>query len=68
MTDEKIARINELYKKAKEVGLNDQEKEEQSELRKEYVAAMKASLVANLENTAMIDEKGNKTKLSRKQK
>ena len=39
MTDEKIARINALAKKAKTEGLTDAEKKEQQELRAEYVDA-----------------------------
>ena len=36
MTDEKIQRINELYKKSKTVGLTDAEKKEQKVLRREF--------------------------------
>lgn len=35
-----IERINELAKKAKTVGLTDEEKEEQAKLRKEYVQSV----------------------------
>ena len=44
MTPEKIKRINELAKKAREQGLTQQEKAEQAALRQEYVQAMKTSL------------------------
>ncbi len=37
ITDEKIARINELYKKQKSIGLNFEEKLEQKRLRQEYI-------------------------------
>jgi uncharacterized protein YnzC (UPF0291/DUF896 family) len=47
ITDEKINRINELYKKSKAEGLTESEKIEQSELRKEYLDAVKK----NFENT-----------------
>ena len=48
MTDEKIARINALAKKAKTEGLTDAEKKEQQELRAEYVADFRKSLKAQL--------------------
>ena len=44
MTNEKIARINELYKKSKAEGLSEEEKKEQALLRQEYVASVKANL------------------------
>lgn len=66
MDQSKIDRINELSRKSKSVGLTEEEKLEQAELRKEYVAAFKASLVSQLENTYVVDEKGNKRKLGQK--
>ena len=51
MTNEKIARINELAKKSKTTGLTDAEKAAQQALRQEYVADVKASLRAQLNNT-----------------
>ena len=53
MTNEKIARINELAKKSKTTGLTDAEKAEQQALRQEYVADVKASLRAQLNNTSI---------------
>ena len=38
MTDEKIKRINELYHTSKSTGLTEAEKEEQTELRKQFIA------------------------------
>lgn len=66
MTQEKINRINELVHKSKTVGLTDREKEEQAQLRREYIDSFKASLIGQLENTYIIDEKGNKKKVQRK--
>ena len=43
MTDEKIARINELAKKAKAEGLSEAEKAEQKALREEYIAGFRKS-------------------------
>ena len=68
MEQKKIDRINELAKKSKSEGLTDEEKIEQAELRSEYIAAFKASLVSSLENTYIVDEKGNKTKVQKKKK
>ncbi len=67
MTDEKIKRINELARKQKTVGLTEQEKAEQYTLRREYIDSFKRSLVSQLENTYIVDDKGNKKKVTRKQ-
>ncbi len=66
MDEKKIQRINALAKKQKTEGLTEAERAEQVALRREYVAAVKASLVGQLENTYLVDEKGNRTKLKRK--
>lgn len=69
MKQEKIDRINELAKKSRtEEGLTEEEKREQALLRLEYVNSFKASLIGQLENTYIVDEKGNKRKLERKNK
>ncbi|MCM1114728.1 MAG: DUF896 domain-containing protein [Clostridium sp.] len=66
MTQEKINRINELAHKSKQKGLTDAEKEEQAVLRREYIDSFKRSLVGQLENTYIVDEKGNKKKVQKK--
>ncbi|MBQ7392688.1 MAG: DUF896 domain-containing protein [Clostridia bacterium] len=53
MEKEKIARINELAKKSKEVGLNEEEIAEQKALRAEYIAEFRASFTGILENTVI---------------
>lgn len=69
MTQEKIDRINFLAKKSKTAeGLTEEEKAEQAVLRREYIDSFKRSLVGQLENTYIVDEKGNKTKVTRKPK
>ncbi len=68
MTEDKIKRINELARKQKSEGLTDEEKEEQAALRREYIESYKRSLVAQLENTYVVDEKGNKQKLTERVK
>ena len=67
ITKEDIARINELSRKSKAEGLTEAEKTEQAELRRRYVANIKASLMAYLDNTYIMVEKGNKTKLGKKE-
>lgn len=64
MTKEKIARINELARKMKTVGLTDEEKAEQAALRKEYVASVVGNLKSQLDNTYVVDGHGNKTKVA----
>ena len=67
MTQEKINRINELARKAKTPeGLTKEEIKERDILRREYIDSFKASLIGQLENTYIVDEKGNKTKVTRK--
>lgn len=58
MEKEKIDRINELYRKSKAEGLTEAEKKEQELLRKQFVADVKGSLVAQLNNIDMVQEDG----------
>ena len=67
MEPEKIARINELAHKAKQGPLTPEELAERDKLRRIYIDAYKASLIGQLENTYIVDEKGNKRKLQKKQ-
>ena len=60
-----IARINELAKKAKTVGLTDEELIERDKLRRIYIDSVKANLVGHLDNTYVVDEKGNKKPLKK---
>ena len=64
--DEVIARINQLAAKAKAEGLTEDETVERDKLRRIYIDNVKASLIGRLENTYIVDEKGNKTKLKHK--
>lgn len=68
VTKEQINRINELAHKAKSTGLTEEEKTEQAKLRRLYIDSFKESLVGQLENTYIVDEKGNKKKVQRKNK
>ena len=65
MDQSKINRINELARKAKAEGLSPEETAERDALRKEYVAAVRVSLTNHLDNTWIVDEKGNKRPLPR---
>ena len=66
MTEEKIKRINELARKQKSEGLTEEEKAVQFKLRREYIDAYKQSLIAQLENTYILEPDGTKRKVGRK--
>ena len=53
MEKAKVERINELAKKAKSVGLTDEEKKEQAKLRAEYIADFRAQFTGVLEHTVI---------------
>jgi uncharacterized protein YnzC (UPF0291/DUF896 family) len=50
ITKEQLDRINELARKQKAVGLTSEEKKEQGELRKVYLADIRAQVVNQLES------------------
>ena len=60
-----IARINELAKKAKTEGLTPEELTERDKLRRIYIDSVKANLIGQLDNTYLVDQKGNKTPLKK---
>ena len=68
MTNTKLERINELARLAKERALTAEELAERDALRKEYIAEWHRGAEQVLENTYLVDEKGNKRKLPRKKK
>ncbi len=68
ITQEQIKRINELSHKSKAEGLTEGEKKEQAKLRELYVSSFKENLIAQLNNTYIVDEKGNKKKVEKKKK
>ena len=55
--DDVIKRINELYKKGKEEGLNEQEKEEQQILRRRYIDNVKANFKVQLAGVELKNRK-----------
>lgn len=66
MKKERIDRINELARKAKAEGLTEEELRERDILRREYIESAKANLRLQLDNTYLVDERGNKRPLPRK--
>ena len=58
MKKEEIDRINELYRKSKAEGLTEEEKKEQALLRKRFIADVKGSMTAHLNNIDMVNEDG----------
>lgn len=66
MTEEKIARINVLYHKAKNDGLTEAEKEEQQTLRKEYIASFRRNLRGTLDTISIKEADGSITNLGEK--
>lgn len=68
MDQKGIDRINELARKAKTPeGLTEAEQQERAVLRREYIDSVLGSLKSQLDNTYIVDEKGNKKKVQRKQ-
>ena len=66
MTQEKIDRINALYRKSQAEGLTEEEKKEQALLRKEFVASVKSNLRSQLNNIDMVNEDGSVENLGEK--
>lgn len=66
MTQEKIQRINELYRKSQAEGLSEAEKKEQDLLRKEYIANVKTNLRNQLNNIDMVNDDGSVENLGEK--
>lgn len=67
MEQSKIDRINELARKSRtDGGLTQEEKAEQAALRREYLAAIRANLTAQLDNTVIQYPDGARKKLKKK--
>lgn len=60
-------RISELTALSRQRELTEEEKAERKALREEYLADWRRSTLDVLENTYIVDEKGNKRKLEKKQ-
>jgi len=57
--DDTVARINELARKAKSVGLTDEEMEERNALRRIYIDAFKKSLKYQLDSIKYVEDEEN---------
>ncbi|MEE1008843.1 MAG: DUF896 domain-containing protein [Agathobacter sp.] len=64
--DNKINRINELYRKSQAEGLTAAEKEEQAILRQEFVASVRGNLRNQLNNIDMVNADGSVENLGEK--
>jgi len=58
ITKEQIDRIKVLSSKARAEGLTSEEKAEQQQLRKEYVASFRENLTSQLDNIRIVDKDG----------
>jgi uncharacterized protein YnzC (UPF0291/DUF896 family) len=58
MLEEKITRINELYRKSKAEGLTESEKKEQADLRRDYIESIRSNLRGQLNNIDVKNEDG----------
>ncbi|AXI09164.1 hypothetical protein CUC15_09600 [Oceanobacillus zhaokaii] len=59
LSQDKLSRINELARKAKNEGLNDTEKQEQKDLREAYLKNVRSSFKNQLKTMTVIDPAGN---------
>lgn len=66
MNEEKIARINELSRKSKAEGLTEEEKQEQTILRQEFIASFRNNLKAQLDNIDVVNPDGSVENLGEK--
>lgn len=64
--EEMTKRVNELYHKSQAEGLTEDEKREQAELRKAYVANVRANLRGQLDNISIVEKDGSVTNLGDK--
>jgi len=58
-----IKRINELARKARTVGLTEEEIAERKQLRETYIAAFRNNLKQQLDNIVLVDKNGNQRSL-----
>ncbi len=64
--EELTKRVNELYHKSQDIGLTEDEKKEQDELRKAYVANVRKNLRGQLDNISIVEKDGTVTNLGEK--
>ena len=68
MIQEKLTRINELARLAKERALTEEELAERDALRREYIAEWRRGAEQVLENTYIVGPDGTKRKLGKKKR
>lgn len=66
MTEELLSRINYLAQKSKTEGLTEEEKEEQKNLRMQYIAEFRQGMQNTLDNVYIMDKDGQKKKIQKK--
>ena len=66
ITQEMIDRINQLYHKSQDVGLTQEEKLEQKELRQGYIQTIRTNMRANLNSISIQEADGTITDLGKK--
>ena len=67
MENSKLDRINELARKSRTPeGLTAAEKEEQTRLRKEYIALFRGNLESQLQNMVIVNPDGSKRQVTKK--
>ena len=66
MDEKDLARINELARKSKSVGLTPQEKAEQARLRREYIASVRMNLRSQLDQIDIQEKDGTIVNLGEK--
>ena len=64
--EELTKRVNELYHKSQVAPLTEDEKKEQDELRKAYVANVRKNLRGQLDNISIVEKDGTVTNLGEK--
>ncbi|MBE7030991.1 MAG: DUF896 domain-containing protein [Ruminococcaceae bacterium] len=68
MTEQLIQRINELAKKSREMGLSEEEKQEQATLRAKYIQMFRQGMENTMSSVYIMDKDGNKKKVEKKTK
>ena len=66
MNEKDLARINELARKSKSVGLTPREKAEQARLRREYIASVRMNLRSQLDQIDIQEKDGTIVNLGEK--
>lgn len=66
MLEEKINRINELYRKSKAEGLTESERKEQADLRRDYIENIRRNLRGQLNNIDIQNPDGSVENLGEK--